>query len=88
MSYFAANTILASYFKKKRSLVVGIAFSGGGCGVFALNYLIEKSICFYGMRGTFLLLSGLFLNLTVHGSLCRPLKCLKTSKKRVTGKHF
>lgn len=81
MSYFAGNTILASYFKKKRSLAVGIAFCGGGCGVFALSYLMEKSISFYGMKSTFLLLSGIYLNMVVFGALCRPLKCLKMNNR-------
>lgn len=81
MSYFAGNTILASYFKKKRSLAVGIAFCGGGCGVFALSYLMEKSISFYGMRSTFLLLSGIYLNMVVFGALCRPLKGMKMNDR-------
>ena len=74
MSYFAINTIVGSYFSKKRSLAVGIATSGGGCGTIALTYLTEKSISLYGMPGTFILMSGVFLNIVVYGALCRPLK--------------
>ena len=77
ISYFAGNTIVGSYFKKKRTLAVGIANSGGGCDAFAINYLIERSISFHGLRGTFLLISGLLLNFLVFGALCRPLKIVK-----------
>ncbi|CAE1279457.1 SLC16A12 [Acanthosepion pharaonis] len=74
MSYFSSNTIVGSYFKKKRTLAVGISQSGTGIGAFVLNNLLERSISFYGMRGTFLIISGLFLNIVVYGTLCRPLK--------------
>ncbi|CAE1331453.1 unnamed protein product [Acanthosepion pharaonis] len=81
ISYFAGNTIVGCYFKKKRTVAVGIAQSGTGVGAFALNYLLERSIFFYGMRGTFLLISGLLLNFLVYGALCRPLKTVNTEKK-------
>ncbi|CAE1309339.1 unnamed protein product [Acanthosepion pharaonis] len=68
---------VGSYFKKKRTLAVGIASSGCGIGGFALNYLLEQSISFYGMRGTFLIISGLILNIVACGALCRPLKKMK-----------
>lgn len=74
MSYFAGNIVLGYYFDKKRALALGIANSGTGCGSFLLSYFIEKSVSFYGTRGTFLLIGGVFLNLVVYGSLCRPLK--------------
>lgn len=77
ISYFAGTTIVGSYFIKKRTLAVGISSSGCGFGGFALNYLLERSISFYGMRGTFLIISGLILNLVVCGALCRPLKKMK-----------
>lgn len=85
MAYFAGNTILVSYFKKKRSIAVGIVCFGGGCGVFCFNYLLEKSISFYGMRGTFLLLSGIYLNIIVYGSLCRPLSYWTSIKNNIKG---
>lgn len=74
MNFFAANIILGFYFTKKRALALGIANSGSGSGNFLLSYLTERSISFYGIRGTFFLIGGLLLNLTVYGALCRPLK--------------
>lgn len=61
MNFFAANVMLGCYFSKKRALALGIAGSGAGCGGILLTYLTEKSISFYGTRGTFLLIGGLFL---------------------------
>lgn len=81
ISFFSGNTIVGSYFKKKRTIAIGIANSGSGFGAFTLNYLVERSISFYGIRGTFLLISGLFLNFVVFGALCRPLKNFNVSMK-------
>ncbi|CAE1279461.1 unnamed protein product [Acanthosepion pharaonis] len=83
ISNFAGNTIVGSYFKKKRTLAVGISQSGIGFGAFSFNYLLERSISFYGMRGTFLLISGLLLNFVVYGALSRPLKTVKMRKKEM-----
>ncbi|CAE1279459.1 unnamed protein product [Acanthosepion pharaonis] len=47
MSYFSCNTIVGSYFKKKRTLAVGISQSGTGIGAIVLNYFLERSISFY-----------------------------------------
>ncbi|CAE1331450.1 unnamed protein product [Acanthosepion pharaonis] len=81
LAYFSVNTIVGRYFKKKRALAVGIAHSGIGIGAFVLSYLLGQSISYYGMRVTFLFISGLFLSFIVYGALCRPLKTGNTKKK-------
>lgn len=81
ISYIAASTIVGSYFKKKRTLAVGISLSGIGFGGFFLNFFLEQSISFYGMRGTFLLISGLLLNFVIYGALCRPLQTVNMKNK-------
>lgn len=81
LAYFSVNTIVGRYFKKKRALAVGIAQAGIGSGAFVLSYLLKQSISFYGMRVTFVFISGLFLSFIVYGALCRPLKTGNTKKK-------
>ncbi|XP_059351355.1 LOW QUALITY PROTEIN: monocarboxylate transporter 13-like [Daphnia carinata] len=67
------------YFDKRRALATGVAVCGSGAGTFifapVVNWLLET----YALRGTFLILSGIYLNCAILGSLMIPLK----SHKRV-----
>ncbi|XP_046649914.1 monocarboxylate transporter 12-like isoform X1 [Daphnia pulicaria] len=62
------------YFDKRRALATGITVCGSGAGTFVfapvIYWLLEK----YAIRGTFLILSGIYLNCAVLGSLLLPLK--------------
>lgn len=63
--------ILGYYFQERSGIPVGIATSGIGCGAFVFPVLAELMFETYGFTGTFLLLSGIALNLCVCGMLFR-----------------
>ena len=56
-------------FKKKRVLANGIATSGTGFGMLVMGPFIQWLLWFYGLTGTFLILSGITLNGIVFGFL-------------------
>ncbi|XP_043932989.1 monocarboxylate transporter 13 isoform X2 [Protopterus annectens] len=61
------------YFKKRRTLAVGLAFTGVGLSSFAFSPLFQYFVDEYGWRGALLILSGMTANLIVCGSLLRPI---------------
>ena len=56
-------------FKEKRVLANGIATSGTGFGMLVMGPFIQWLLGFYGLTGTFLILSGITLNGIVFGLL-------------------
>ena len=64
---------VALYFEKRKILAVGITTAGAGVGSFMSAPLITFLLDEYGLRGTFLIVGGVVLNLCVCGSLYRPL---------------
>ncbi|XP_063444917.1 uncharacterized protein LOC134725207 [Mytilus trossulus] len=74
MGYVTSLVMVAFYFHKKRAFATGLAVCGSGIGTFLfapfLEYLIEE----YTWRGSFIILSGITLNLVVCGALLRPLE--------------
>jgi nitrate/nitrite transporter NarK len=73
MAYCPGVIIVSIYFHKKLGTAVGIATSGVGLGAFSVPLLLEASFLYYGYMGSFVLLSGLFLELMVCGALMRPM---------------
>ena len=68
--------VLASigyYFRRKRSMASGIAWTGSSVGNLVLAPLLSFLISYYGIRGTLILMGGLWLHLCVIGLLLRPL---------------
>lgn len=74
LCYVAAVVIVAYYFDKRRSFATGLSVCGSGIGTFIFAPLTQVLIDEYGWRGTTLILSGLFLNMTVCGMLMRDLE--------------
>lgn len=74
VGYVTSIVMVAFYFEKKRALATGLAVCGSGLGTFVFAPLIEYLIEHYTWRGSFLILSGVTLNLVVCGTLLRPLK--------------
>ncbi|XP_055314632.1 uncharacterized protein LOC129575272 isoform X6 [Sitodiplosis mosellana] len=74
LCYVAAVVIVAYYFDKRRSFATGLSVCGSGIGTFLFAPLTQMLIREYGWRGTTLILSGLFLNMTVCGMLMRDLE--------------
>lgn len=74
LCYVAAVVIVAYYFDKRRSFATGLSVCGSGIGTFLFAPLTQIMIDEYGWRGTTLILSGMFLNMTVCGMLMRDLE--------------
>lgn len=74
LCYVAAVVIVAYYFDKRRSFATGLSVCGSGIGTFIFAPLTQILIDEYGWRGTTLILSGVFLNMTVCGMLMRDLE--------------
>ncbi|XP_046650396.1 monocarboxylate transporter 12-like isoform X2 [Daphnia pulicaria] len=68
------------YFDKRRALATGITLCGSGAGAFVFAPLISWLLETYALRGTFLILSGLYLNCAVFGSLLIPVKPVRRKK--------
>ena len=74
MGYVTSMVMVAFYFEKKRALATGLAVCGSGIGTFLFAPLIEFLIEKYTWRGSFVILSGITLNLVVCGCFYRPLR--------------
>ncbi|XP_069501633.1 monocarboxylate transporter 13 isoform X2 [Ambystoma mexicanum] len=61
------------YFKKKRTMATGLAFTGVGISSFAFSPLFQYLVDAYAWRGALIIVSGITLNLVVCGALLRPL---------------
>ena len=65
-------TELSRYFNKKKGLASGISYTGASLGAVVFPLLFNFLTDMYSVRGTILLLSGLWLNCCVIGALLRP----------------
>lgn len=74
LCYVAAVVIVAYYFDKRRSFATGLSVCGSGIGTFIFAPFTQMIIDEYGWRGTTLILSGVFLNMTVCGMLMKDLE--------------
>ncbi|XP_077982753.1 monocarboxylate transporter 12-like isoform X2 [Glandiceps talaboti] len=86
-AHLPSYVMVGRYFRKRLSIAMGIALAGTGIGQFAMAWIMQTLKEKYGWRGTFMILSGLTLNLCVAAALLRPLKpVLKKKKKRKSKK--
>lgn len=74
MVFSPSISTLSKYFDKRRSLALGIAFSGVGMSSFAFSPLLQMLVETYTWRGALMILAGLELNLCVCGALLRPIR--------------
>ncbi|XP_060710451.1 monocarboxylate transporter 13 isoform X2 [Hemiscyllium ocellatum] len=74
---------VSRYFNKRRTLAMGMAFTGVGIGSFVFSPLFQYLIDEYMWRGALLVIAGMMLNLMVCGALIRPLT-LKEDLVRAT----
>ena len=65
-------TMLNRYFNKKKGLASGISYMGASLGAVVFPVVFTLLTEEYSIRGTFLLLSGIWLNCCVIGALLRP----------------
>lgn len=73
LTYITAILAVGLHFNKKRALATGIATSGSGLGTFAISYMSERLVIFYGWQGSVLITAGIVFNLLVCATLARPL---------------
>ncbi|KAK7003505.1 monocarboxylate transporter 9 [Biomphalaria glabrata] len=78
--YISSVVIVSFYFEKRRSLATGLAVCGTGVGTVTFAPLMNYLITEYGMRGLFLIMAGISLNLVVCGMLFRPLKFTESER--------
>ncbi|XP_043539308.1 monocarboxylate transporter 13 [Chiloscyllium plagiosum] len=64
---------VSRYFNKRRTLAMGMAFTGVGIGSFVFSPLFQYLIDEYMWQGALLIIAGMMLNLMVCGALIRPL---------------
>ncbi|XP_026186650.1 monocarboxylate transporter 13 [Mastacembelus armatus] len=73
-------TVMAS-FTRRRTLALGLAFSGIGLSSFAFNPLFQLLVEMYAWRGALLVLGALSLNIVPCGALIRPQRRPKAPEK-------
>jgi len=64
---------LSRYFDHRRTLALGVAFTGVGISSFAFSPLFQLLLDKYGLQGALLILAGIELNLCLCGTLLRPI---------------
>ncbi|TRY55511.1 hypothetical protein DNTS_014028 [Danionella cerebrum] len=72
------------YFTMRRSLAMGIGFTGVGLASFAFSPLFQYLIQAYAWRGAMLILGALSFNMIACGALIRPLETPKRELKMET----
>lgn len=72
--YIPAISAVSYYFDKKISMAAGIAASGVGVGNFLYPAFIRVLVNTYDWKQSFLVLSGVSLNICVFGALIRPVE--------------
>jgi MFS family permease len=72
MIVLSSQVLVLQYFEQRRALAAGIALSGYSFGALISGPLIHFMINTYAWRGTLTLISGIFLQIAVLGSLFRP----------------
>ncbi|XP_032367259.1 monocarboxylate transporter 13 isoform X2 [Etheostoma spectabile] len=73
-------TVMAN-FTRRRTLVLGLAFSSIGLSSFAFNPLFQMLVEMYAWRGALLILGGLSLNIVPCGALILPQRHSKVPAK-------
>ncbi|KAL4631449.1 monocarboxylate transporter 13 [Arapaima gigas] len=74
------------YFSQKRSLAMGLGFTGVGISSFVFSPLFQLLVEVYAWRGALLILGALSFNIMACGALIRPLRSPKTKTQTLTDK--
>ena len=72
MVTISTYTVIATYFKEKRSFALSLISIGTGIGTISVAYLVTFILEEYGFQGVHLLIAGICLNMCVSGCLYRP----------------
>ncbi|XP_078056940.1 monocarboxylate transporter 13-like isoform X2 [Mustelus asterias] len=68
---------IARYFRRRRALATGLAFTGVGIASFFFPPLFQLLIDGYGWRGALQVVSAMMLNLCVCAALLRPIRLIE-----------
>ncbi|CAL1528664.1 unnamed protein product, partial [Lymnaea stagnalis] len=79
--YISSIVIVSFYFNKRRSLATGMAVCGTGVGTFTFAPMMDYLVDTYDLRGLFLIMGGVCLNLVVCGMLFRPLHFTRAERR-------
>ncbi|KPP64640.1 monocarboxylate transporter 13-like [Scleropages formosus] len=69
------------YFSRRRSLAMGLGFTGVGLSSFAFSPLFQLLVDVYAWRGALLILGALSFNMVACGALIRPLGSARTKSQ-------
>ncbi|XP_045199768.2 monocarboxylate transporter 7-like [Mercenaria mercenaria] len=64
--------IIGQYFNKRRGLANGLSLSGASLGQFAIPPLLQFLLDTYSLKGTLIIIGGMYLNVIMCGALFRP----------------
>ena len=81
--YSPSLALIQVYFKEKKSLANGLAMSGPVAAQFITAPLWVFFLETYSVRGAFLLMTGLYLQILVFGTLLRPMEFYSRKIRRI-----
>ena len=76
LCYTCAVVAIGINFSEGRTLAMGLAMSGVGCGNFCYPFLAQALLDHYGWRGALLITSALTFNVVALGGMLSPTMCI------------
>ena len=73
VAQLAITLVLSHYFEERRGFANSLANVGGSLGGLVWPVVLKKSLDYYGLQGTLILIAGVFLQVILCGALLRPL---------------
>ena len=83
-TYIVSLNHITLYFDKRRAIAMGIGLSGSGVGGFFAGPITALLLDTYSLRGTFLIIGGVMLNLCVAAMLFRPITFYQSTKHKLS----
>ncbi len=83
-----ASSAIPVWFDKKITLAAGLTYSGSSVGALLGPFFIIYFADLYGVRGSFMIIAGLFMQVIVIGALQRPSPKAKKHDKHPVEKKF
>ena len=86
MAWTVSIAHMGQFFKKRRAVANGIAFSGAAIGHLILPIVINLLMEQYGLKGTLLIMAAVSANVCVAGALLRPVSAYQ--RNPITKSHI
>lgn len=74
--------VINQYFDKYKASALGLGYSGDCFGTFAFPVIMEYLLAHYGVKGTFLILGGIVLNVVPMAMLLRKPPWMRGKKNK------